>query len=423
MRVLRFGAAPTCLALTLASMLVSSTAGAEDARATLTIDGAVTGAQATGVALMRPPGAPESSALLIAVNEAGVYLSPLDGGPSTPFSALPSTDVAWIDGVALPTATGGVAAYPQPSAQTVTLRRISGPTTAPSAESTVPVARAVHRVALAHGPNGLLWLFGASNTGALTQWEVTHDGTDFALDEVRSISMTGNLRALAADSADRWLYLTEESSGLYRGPLEPDGEPPALFVSTQGQVLVPPVGGLAVDARNPGYLLVATGASGTVSVLDRLATLATPARSLRLLPEGGAGVPIQIAALSFDARDLGPGFEQGALAAATGASNPWAHVVAWTDAAGAFDPPLNGADAGTDAGTDGGTDAGTDGGTDAGTDGGSDAGAGGGQSRPPGSALPQQPMPSTGCSAAAPVGALLALLLVGLWLQRRSPMA
>jgi 3-phytase len=284
------------------------------------------------------------------------------------------------------------------------------------------------RVAAYRSPvDGAHYLFVADATGNVEQWRVFDDGSGKATAErvERTLALGEGLGGLIADDGRRRIYLTGQSTGLWRFDAEPDGGDLLAVDSTSGGLdLIAPLGGVAIyRAPDAGYLVAASGDGAFAVYRGGASSSADYLTRFRIGTDGGLDGVQGTVGLALESFRVGAA-GQGLLVAhdallEDGGTNlklvPWASVA---DAGGLR------ADGGVDphglpdAGADGGTDAGVDGGTDGGPATGGSAGGG----LPAGG--PGATPTSTGCGCsggAATLGGLGYLALLALVRRRRRP--
>jgi 3-phytase len=120
-----------------------------------------------------------------------------------------------------------------------------------------------------------LFAFVNDKSGKIEQWRLADDGAGRVKAElVRTLQLPSQVEGMAADDPLGWLYVSEESRGLWRYPAEPgDQSAPVLVDTTDAKGhLKADAEGIAIaaaEAGRGGFLLVSSQGSSSFAVYDR----------------------------------------------------------------------------------------------------------------------------------------------------------
>ena len=196
------------------------------------------------------------------------------------------------------------------------------------------------------GKTGRYHYFVGMKSGVLEQWELRDGGEGrVAARKVRSTRVGSQLEGCVADDLLGFLYVGEESTGIWRYGAEPEAGDVRVQVDLcgKGGQLTADVEGLAIyDAgEGAGYLLASSQGNDSFVIYDRVPPHGY-AGTFRVVDGPVDGVS-DTDGIEVTSAPLGPAFPRGLFVAQDG-RNPKANqnykLVPWERIAGAFTPPL-----------------------------------------------------------------------------------
>lgn len=172
--------------------------------------------------------------------------------------------------------------------------------------------------------SGKTYVFINDSNGEKRQWELVDAGNGkVRAERVRDFAFSSQVEGCVADDATGLLYVAEEDAGLWRLSAEPDGGADMTMVAriTDMPALRDDLEGVGLydlgDGR--GYLVVSSQGNDSYAVFRREGDQAYLG-SFIVVADGSRGVDgvSETDGLEVTSRNLGPGFEQGAMIAQDG---------------------------------------------------------------------------------------------------------
>ncbi|MEW6072981.1 MAG: phytase [Planctomycetota bacterium] len=196
---------------------------------------------------------------------------------------------------------------------------------------------------------GDTYFFGSAKSGGVEQWRLFDDGSGAVDAElVRSFDVGSQTEGCVADDENAFLFIGEESVGIWRYGAEPDAGENRVSVDTTGAGghLTADVEGLAIyyGARGGGYLLASSQGNSTFAVYERAAPHAF-LLSFWIAADSDLGIDEVTGTDGIEVMNLalGAGFPQGVFVAqddSNSGANQNFKLVPWEEIAQAADPPL-----------------------------------------------------------------------------------
>lgn len=196
---------------------------------------------------------------------------------------------------------------------------------------------------------GTFFAFLTSEEGGVEQWQLFDGGTGLVDGaRVRSLELGSTAEACVADDEQRTVYVSEESTGIWRYGAEPGDGPTRTLVDGTGPQghLTADVEGLAVyhGTAGSGFLLASSQGSSEYVLYDRVT--GQHVGGFRIGAGNGIDGTSDTDGIEVTNVPLGPGFPSGLFVAQDGlnsdpAANQNFKLVPWESIAHAFDPPLS----------------------------------------------------------------------------------
>jgi len=171
--------------------------------------------------------------------------------------------------------------------------------------------------------NGKTYVFVNNKDGLMRQWQLVADGGRVHIDQVRQFRFDSQVEGCAADDASGSLFVDEEDAALWAMSAHADGgdKMTAIDRVADNPALKSDLEGLGVYdlGDGTGYIVISVQGNDTYAVyrlegkheyLGSFAVVADPARGID-------GIS-QTDGLDVTSRNLGPGFEHGAMIAQDG---------------------------------------------------------------------------------------------------------
>jgi len=195
--------------------------------------------------------------------------------------------------------------------------------------------------------SGKTYVFINDSNGEMRQWELIDAGNGkVRAERVRDFAFSSQVEGCVADDASGLLFVAEEDVGLWRLSAEPDGGSAMTMVAriSENPALRDDMEGVGLydlgDGR--GYLVASSQGNDSYAVFRREGDQAYMG-SFIVVADGQRGIDgvSETDGLEVTSRNLGPGFEHGALIAQDGRNvlpgeNQNFKYVPWTSIAGAL---------------------------------------------------------------------------------------
>ena len=198
---------------------------------------------------------------------------------------------------------------------------------------------------LYRSPTGALYAFANSKSGRTVQLELFDDGGAVSIEAVREFDAGGQVEGCVADDELGFLYLGEESVGIWRYGAEPDAGDERVLVDGAGDGhLVADVEGLALYRAQDGagYLIASSQGNSTFVAYERGGDNAH-ALTFSISASDEIDAVSDTDGIEVMAAPLGEAWPSGLFVAQDGEDdrgNQNFKLVPWEQIAGAADPPL-----------------------------------------------------------------------------------
>jgi 3-phytase len=203
----------------------------------------------------------------------------------------------------------------------------------------------IYGICMYRSSTGNYYAFVTSKSGGLEQWRLFDNGSGKVDGQmVRSFDVGSDCEACVADDETGFLYVAEETEGIWRYGAEPGAGTSRVQVDSTNGHLTADVEGLAIyyAAGGKGYLIASSQGDNTFQVYDRQAPHAHRF-NFEVVANGSVDGVTDCDGLEVMNRGMGSAFPQGMLVVQDGSNsggNQNFKFVAWQDISIASSPDL-----------------------------------------------------------------------------------